>query len=71
MKSVAGTILMGLSPFFAAAAFLAILKGIERYNKWKYERAIAERNAKLKRYGLTPFPGTKALGKKALEEWLQ
>jgi len=55
-----GVVVMILSPFLAAGVILAGLKGIERYNKWKYERAVAERNAKVERHGLKPFRGTKA-----------
>lgn len=56
MKSTLGIVLMICSPFLIAGVILAAA----RYNRWRYERAVEERNAKLKRYGLTPFPGTRA-----------
>jgi hypothetical protein len=48
-----------LSPFIFAGAVLAILFGIERYNRRRYERKVEKRNAKCERLGLTPFRGTK------------
>jgi len=59
MKDTLGIVLMIMSPFIVGALILAGIKFQEMYQQWKYENAVAERNQKLQRYGVTPFRGTK------------
>lgn len=61
MKGTFAIVLMISSPFIVGGLFLLGLKAIEAYRQWRYENAVAERNAKLQRYGVTPFRGTKKL----------
>lgn len=57
--STLGIGLMALSPFIAGVAFWGALKGIERYNAWKYRCDVERRNARQELYGMVPFRGTK------------
>jgi hypothetical protein len=59
MKSILGTILIGLSPFIAAIAFLGILRAMDWYAKRRYQKTIDRRNARQELYGIKPFRGTK------------
>jgi hypothetical protein len=54
MKIILGCALIAL-PF----AVLLVDFSIRRFNLWRYNRAVAKRNAQLRRFGLVPFPGTK------------
>jgi hypothetical protein len=60
MSGTFGMVLMICSPFIGAGVILGILKGIELWNRRRYERAIAKRNARLERLSITPFRGVKA-----------
>jgi hypothetical protein len=61
MSGTLGMVLMICSPFIAAGVMLAILKGLEKYSAWRYQRAIDKRNALQELYGMKPYRGTKAL----------
>lgn len=71
MNGTLGIVLMIASPFLAAAVILAGLKGIEIFDKRRYQRAIDKRNALQELHGMKPFRGTKALNPKQMEEWLR
>jgi hypothetical protein len=68
MSGTFGMVLMICSPFIAAGVMLALLKGVEIYNKHRYKRAIEKRNAEQELYGIKPFRGTKEWRP---EEWLK
>jgi hypothetical protein len=59
MKTTLGIVLMVCSPFIVGGLFIAAIKGFELYSKWSYQRAVERRNARLVRFGITPFRGTR------------
>lgn len=59
MKGTLGIVLMICSPFLVGGLILLVLRLQEMHAHWKYENAVAERNAKIERLGLKPFKGTK------------
>lgn len=61
MKGTLGMVLIISSPFIGAGVLLALLKAIDKYNRWRYRRNVAARDARLLRLNITPFRGTKKL----------
>ena len=59
MNGALGMVMMICSPFIAAGAILAGLKGMEKYSAWRYRRAIEKRNALQELHGMKPFPGAR------------